>query len=127
MRRVVIDMQNYLFADAIASALRNADSDFDVLRSEKPENTADLCLLSTPYALLMEVTGCPPWQLEDRLKIRSEVKRQTPHCKIVLIVDENAEKELAKEVRQAKKDGLIDQFIYGSISATYLADIVDSL
>ena len=28
---------------------------------------------------------------------------------------------------EAKKDGLIDQFIYGSISATYLADIVDSL
>ena len=36
-------------------------------------------------------------------------------------------KELAKQVRQAKKDGLIDQFIYGSISATYLADIVDAL
>ena len=30
MRRVVIDMQNYLFADAIALALKNADSDFDV-------------------------------------------------------------------------------------------------
>ena len=61
------------------------------------------------------------------MKIISSVRLQMPECKIVLIVDENAEKELAKEVRQAKKDGLIDQFIYGSISATYLADIVDSL
>jgi hypothetical protein len=42
-------------------------------------------------------------------------------------VDENAEKIVAKQVKQAKKDGLIDQFIYSSISATYLADIVDSL
>jgi len=50
-----------------------------------------------------------------------------PECKIVFVVDENAEKEVAKQVKQAKKDGLIDQFIYGSISATYLADIVDSL
>lgn len=33
----------------------------------------------------------------------------------------------AKQVKQAKKDGLVDQFIYGSISASYLADIVDSL
>ena len=33
MRRVVIDMQNYLFADAIALALKNADSDFYVCRS----------------------------------------------------------------------------------------------
>ena len=127
MRRVVIDMQNYLFADAIALALKNADSDFDVRRSENPENTADLCRLSMPYALLMEVTGYPPWRLEERVIIRNEVKRQTPHCKIVLIVDENAEKPLARRVLQAKKDGLIDNFIFGSVSAEYLTAVVDTL
>ena len=61
------------------------------------------------------------------MKIREAVKWQNPECKIVLIVDENTEKETARKVKQAKKDGLIDQFIYGSISASYLADIVDSL
>jgi N12 class adenine-specific DNA methylase len=61
------------------------------------------------------------------MKLRDAVKAQHPECKVVLIVDENAEREVAKQVKQAKKDGLIDQFIYGSISATYLADIVDSL
>ena len=127
MRRVVIDMQNYLFADAIALALKNADSDFYVCRSENPENTVDLCCLSVPYALLMEVTGHSPWRLEERMKIRNEVKRQTPQCKIVLIVDENAEKPLARRVLQAKKDGLIDNFIFGSISAEYLTAVVDTL
>ena len=127
MRRVVIDMQNYLFADAIALALKNADSDFDVRRSENPENTVDLCRLSVPYALLMEVTGYSPWRLEERLRIRNEVKRQTPHCKIVLIVDENAEKPLARRGLQAKKDGLIDNFIFGSVSAEYLTAVVDTL
>lgn len=127
MRRVVIDMQNYLFADAIALALKNADSDFDVRRSENPENTVDLCRLSMPYALLMEVTGYLPWRLEERVIIRNEVKRQTPHCKIVLIVDENAEKPLARRVLQAKKDGLIDNFIFGSVSAEYLTAVVDTL
>ena len=127
MRRVVIDMQNYLFADAIALALKNADSDFDVRRSENPENTVDLCRLSMPYALLMEVTGYSPWRLEERMKIRDEVKRQTPQCKIVLIVDENAQKPLARRVLQAKKDGLIDNFIFGSISAEYLTAVVDTL
>ena len=75
----------------------------------------------------MEVTGYTPWKLEERMKLRDCVKALHPDCKIVLIVDENAEKAVAKNVKQAKKDGLIDQFIYGSISATYLADIVDSL
>lgn len=127
MRRVVIDMQNYLFADAIALALKNADSDFDVSRSENPENTVDLCRVFVPYALLMEVTGFPPWRLEDRMRIRNQVKRQTPHCKIVLIVDENAEKPLAQRVLQTKKDGLIDNFIFSSVSAEYLTAVVDTL
>lgn len=127
MRRVVIDMRNYLFADAIALALKNADSDFYVCRSENPENTVDLCCLSVPYALLMEVTGYSPWRLEERMIIRNEVKHLTPHCKIVLIVDENAERPLARRVLQAKKDGLIDNFIFGSVSAEYLTAVVDTL
>lgn len=122
-----MDMQNYLFADAVAQTLKNADSDFDVYRSEGPEKTTDLCRLCEPYALLMEVTGYTPWKLEERIRIRDEVKQQTPHCKIVLIVDEHTEKTLARKVLQLKKDGLIDNFIFGSISATYLSAIVDAL
>lgn len=127
MRRIVVDMQNYLFADAIGQALKNADSDFDVRRSEGPEKTAELCGICEPYALLMEVTGYTPWKLEERLRIRDEVKQTLPHCKIVLIVDENAEKDLARRVLQAKKDGLIDNFIYGSVSASYLSAVLDTL
>ena len=127
MRRVVVDMQNFLFADAIARALKSADSDFDVRRSESPDQTAELCRLCQPYALLMEVTGYTPWKLEERLRIRDAVRQQSPYCKIVLIVDENAEKELARRVLQAKKDGLIDNFIYGSVSAAYLSAVVDTL
>ena len=127
MRRVVVDMQNFLFADAIARALKSADSDFDVRRSESPDQTAELCRLCEPYALLMEVTGYTPWKLEERLRIRDAVRQQSPYCKIVLIVDENAEKELARRVLQAKKDGLIDNFIYGSVSAAYLSAVVDTL
>ena len=127
MRRIVVDMQNFLFADAIAQTLRSTDSDFDVYRLESPDKTAELCSLCQPYALLMEVTGYTPWKLEERLKIRNEVKQQSPHCKIALIVDENAEKKLARCVLQAKKDGLIDNFIYGSISASYLTAVIDTL
>lgn len=127
MRRIVVDMQNYLFADAVALALKNSDSDFDVHMSEKPEDTAELCSLCVPYALLMEVTPFSQWRLEERLKIQNEVKRENPHCRTVLIVDENGDKELAASVVQAKKDGVIDNFIYSSVSATYLSAIVDTL
>ena len=127
MRRVVVDMQNALFADAIAAALRNFDSDFEVYQSESPIQTSDLCAFAEANILIMEVTAYTPWKLEERMKIRNEVKAQSPSCKIVLVVDENTEKKLADKVRQAKKDGLIDNFIYGSVSATYLSAVIDAL
>jgi hypothetical protein len=75
----------------------------------------------------MEVTGYTPWKLEERIKIRDEVKAKNPNCKVVLVVDENTEQKLADRVRQTKKDGLIDNFIYGSVSATYLSAVIDAL
>lgn len=127
MRRVVVDMQNTLFADAIATALKKFDSDFDVCCSESPEKTLEMCDFTMAQILIMEVTNYTPWKFEERMKIRDTVKQRDPVCKIVLIVDENTEQKLADKVRQAKKDGLIDNFIYGSVSATYLSAVIDTL
>ena len=88
MRKIVIDMQNYLFADAVATAFKNSDYDIEVIRAESPRDTVELC----------------------------------PECKIALMVDSNTERQAAKDIRDAKKDGLIDQFFYGSMSAEYLMD-----
>ena len=127
MRRIMINMQNVLFSNAISETLRRSGNELDPYTVDLPDKVVDDCKWIAPYALLMEVTGYTPWKLEERMKLRDMVKGLHPDCKIVLIVDENAEKAVARKVKQAKKDGLIDQFIYGSISATYLADIVDSL
>ena len=127
MKRVVVDMQNALFNDAIATALRDFDSDFEVFPSENPDKTADMCSDTQANVLIMEVTAYTPWKIEERMKIRDKVKSYCPDCKIVLVVDENTEKKLADKVRRAKKDGLIDNFLYGSVSATYLSAVVDTL
>ena len=127
MRRIMINMQNVLFSNAISETLRRSGNELDPYTVDSPDKVVDDCRWIAPYALLMEVTGYTPWKLEERIKIRNAAKEINPDCKIVLIVDENAEKAVAAKVKQAKKDGIIDQFIYGSISATYLADIVDSL
>lgn len=127
MRRVVVDMQTVLFADAIATALEKFDSDFEVFKSESPDKTLDMCTDTEANVLIMEVTSYTPWKLDERMKIRNTVKEQNPDCKIVLVVDENTEKRLADKVRLAKKDGLIDNFIYGSVSATYLSAVIDTL
>lgn len=127
MRRIAINMQNNLFCNAIADTLRRSGNELEPYVLDSPERIVEECRWLAPFALLMEVTGYTPWLMCERMRIRNAVKEKNPECKIVLIVDENAEREVARQVKQAKKDGLIDQFIYGSISATYLADIVDSL
>lgn len=120
-------MQNTLFADAVAVALRGFESDFEPVMSDGPDKTLSLCDAVLANVLIMEVTAYTPWKLEERMKIRDELKKVNPDCKIVLVVDENTEKKLADQVRQAKKDGLVDNFIYGSVSSSYLSAVIDAL
>ena len=122
MQKIVVDIQNFLFADSIAAAFRNSDYDIDVVRVETPNDTVELCQMYKPFVLVMEVTGYTPWLLCDRLRLRDEVKSVCPDCKIALLVDSNTEKQAAKDIRDAKKNGIIDQFFYGSMTAEYLMD-----
>lgn len=122
MKKIVVDLQNYLFADSIAVAFKNSNYDIDVVRAETPQDTVELCRVYKPFVLVMEVTAYTPWLLCERMKLRDEVKATCPDCKIALIVDSNTEKQAAKDIRDAKKNGIIDQFFYGSMSAEYLMD-----
>ena len=122
MHKIVVDIQNFLFADSIAAAFRNSDYDIDVVRAETPNDTVELCQMYKPFVLVMEVTGYTPWLLCDRLRLRDEVKSVCPDCKIALLVDSNTEKQAAKDIRDAKKNGIIDQFFYGSMTSEYLMD-----
>lgn len=122
MRKIVVDMQNFLFADSVATAFRSSGYDIDVIRTESPKDTLELCQVYKPYVLIMEVTSYTPWKLDERLNLREQVKAVYPECKIALIVDSNTERQAAKDIRDAKKNGLIDQFFYGSMTAEYLMD-----
>lgn len=122
MRKIVVDMQNFLFADSVATAFRNSDYEIDVVRTESSTDTVKMCKIYKPFALIMEVTSSTPWKFYERMKIRDEVKMACPECKIAFIVDSNTEKQAAKDIRDAKKNGLIDQFFYGSMTAEYLMD-----
>ena len=93
-----------------------------MIRAESPQDTVELCQVYKPFVLVMEVTGYTPWRLSERLKLRDRVRELCPDCKIALMVDSNTERQAAKDIRDAKKNGLIDQFFYGSMTAEYLMD-----
>lgn len=126
MRKVVIDMQA-LFAAAVENALHASGYGFETQISPAPQNTLALCEGAPCDVLIMDVMSLSPRTLEERLEIRNGLKKTNPGCKIVLLVDENGEKKAADKVRLAKKDGLVDDFIYNSASSAYLAAVVDAL
>ena len=42
-------------------------------------------------------------------------------------MDEKIDTKIAEDVKEAKRMGLIDQFIFSSISASYLAALMETL
>ena len=107
--------------------LAEYDPDFIVYRSSKPEDTLALCRSCHANVLVMEVIRQGIWKLSERIRLCSAVKKLGWDCKVLLLVDENADEQLAAEVRQTVKDQLADDFIYASVSPTYLAGVIDIL
>ena len=127
MRRIVLDMKGGLLAEAVMHSLSGCDPDFLVYCSSKPEETLALCRNCRANVLVMEVIRQGIWKLSERLRLCGAVRQLGWDCKVLLLVDENADELLAAEVRQAVKDQLVDNFIYASVSPTYLAGVIDTL
>ena len=126
MRRVVLDMQGGLLVEAVEQSLSGCDMDFLVYRSSKPEETLALCRTCRANVLVMEVIRQGLWKLSERLRLCNAVRQLGWICKVLLLVDESAD-ELLAAVRQTVKDQLVDNFIYTSVSPTYLAGVIDTL
>ena len=90
-------------------------------------NLIALCRSCRANVLVMEVIRQGLWKLSERIRLCSAVRQLGWVCKVLLLVDENADELLASEVRQTVKDQLADGFIYASVSPTYLAGVIDTL
>ncbi len=95
--------------------------------AERPDLTSELCRLHKPQVLLMEVTGYTPWMLSERLSVRDKVREDIPACRIILTVEERADKQLASEAATAKRNGLVDEFLFLSMTDKYLPALLESL
>lgn len=126
MARIVINTQNVLFADMLKRALRSG-GDFTVYLVNQPDGVLAEVNRIAAEIVLLEVTAYTPWKLEERLKLRESIRKADPGCKVVFLVDENIDRKIAEDVKDAKLLGKIDQFIYSSISSAYLVALMDTL
>ena len=121
MRDIVISIRNDFVAEAIIGSLEKAGDfqPYKLLFSYEDEVVHE-CEEIKPEILLSEVAFGKNTDLKTRLEEVKEVRKKVPNCKIVFLCDENSAPDLAREVMQAKKDGLIDNFFYSSVGSNYL-------
>ena len=127
MRKIVLDIQSSIHAHTMERMLMQELDDCQVVISESPDSTAEWCKTHRPDVLLMEVKMFSPWMFSERMAIRDKVKRSTENCRVVLFVDDESKKNLTEEVQQAKRKGLIDAFLFDSVSENYFASVIDSV
>ena len=127
MRKIVLDIQSGIHAHNMERMLMQKLDDCQVVISESPDSTAEWCRTHKSDVLLLEVKAYSPWMFSERMKLREKVKRNTQNCRIILFVDDESDSELSEKVRQAKREGLIDAFLFGSVSENYFASVIDSV
>ena len=115
MKKIVLDIQSDIHAHTMERMLMQKLDDCQVVISESPD------------VLLMEVKAYSPWMFKERMAIRDKVKRNTESCRVILFVDDDTDEDLTEKVRQAKREGLIDAFLFGSVSENYFASVIDSV
>lgn len=129
MKKIVVSIQNGLLAEAITGMLSDSGEfqPFRIPVGNKKTSVVENCEMLSAEILLAEVSYAVGTTVETRLREVREVKIRTPNCKIVLLCDENSAPDIAREVTLAKKDGLIDNFFYSSVTAKYLLAALASL
>ena len=127
MKKIVLDILSDIHAHTMKRMLMMKLDDCQVVISESPDSTPEWCKTHRPDVLLMEVKAYSPWMFSERMKIRDKVKRSTENCRVILFVDDESDEALTEEVRQAKREGRIDAFLFGSVSENYFASVIDSV
>ena len=112
MKRIFVSIHNGLLSAAIIRSLKD-QGEFSVVGRVED---ADIVLMEACYG-----AGASPDECQKK------VNSLGPGCSVVLLCDENSAPEVARRVVQAKKDGLIDDFVYSSVSETYLTALLSAL
>ena len=112
MKRIYVSIHNSLLSAAIIRSLEG-QGDFSVVGTVED---ADIVLMEACYGAGATLDEC--------LRAGKDLR---PGCRVVLLCDENSAPEVARRVAQAKKDGLIDDFVYSSVSESYLTALLSAL
>lgn len=126
MKTILISVHNSLMEEAIIRMLSRSE---DLQgRPVSPGGSVEReCEAISADIVLMEATYDAGATLDDCLDVARAVRTRWPGCKVVVLCDENSAPEVARKVAMAKKAGAIDDFVYSSVSESYLTALLDAV
>ena len=119
MKNIVVCIGNGLLSEAIIKMLKNS-GEFKPFRVliQKKSNIANDCEALSADILFLDVSYASGTTMETRLKEVKQVREKIPSCKLVMLCDENSAPDIARDVANAKKDGLMRCVLKDSSSKT---------
>ena len=126
MKNIVVSIPNNLLSGGLCLYLKR-ESSFCIFQEDRLAQLTDTCVAAGANVLLAEVRHYSPYTVGDWLKRSAQIKERLPQCRVAFVVDENSSPEVAQEVKQAKRKGLIDAFFYGTVSGEYVTAVLGSL
>lgn len=122
MRKVVVSIHNGLLSEAIMKMLDDSGEfiPYHAVTTSRKSDAVEHCEMVSADLVIAEVAYSASTSVDSRLREARELRRRVPECKIVFLCDENSTPEITREVTQAKRDGVIDNFFYSSVTTKYL-------
>ncbi|MBO5193621.1 MAG: hypothetical protein J6K89_09825 [Oscillospiraceae bacterium] len=127
MKKIMLCIHNCLMAASITHTLNQTGSFLVYSICPGCKDAAKSCEQASADILVMEAAYELGTTLEDCLNEAQLLRSLRPQCKVILLCDENSAPEIARQVAQAKKDERIDDFIYSSVSQSYLTALLSSI
>ena len=119
-------MKRKLLADALIDQTAN-DSRFKMLAARNYSVallTAESC---SPEITVVEIPESGPWKSAEKcLAICYTIREQCPHCKLVLLCNED-DRDSYQAAIQAKQENKIDDFLFYDSSVHYLFSKLEAL
>lgn len=124
MKKIMLNIHNSLMA---ASITRSLHQSFIVSTVGTVRGIAQKCAQNLTDALIVEVAYGTDTSIDDCLQEAGLLRNLYPQCRVILLCDDNSAPEIARQVAQAKKNGQIDDFVYSSVSESYLTALLSAI
>ena len=126
MKRVVIHTKDRLLAQAISTSIENFLIGYEIKIARNSFELLQRDSFTQTQIFVLEVCGVGKFTYQQRIADIKRLKRSGGDVKVLFYVDEDSD-VLIDLVKQAKRTGVIDGFVFGCATGCYLAAVIDSL